>query len=265
MKTYMSIFSFLLMQGITFCQKNVIEITYEKKITIGQLISEEDQIEAQDTTSEEVSNFFSGLEKLVKTMAEKNSVPVTYITDGTSIQYIRSTNRISKDEVIMIDPQQRITKHYFTNKDGKVGYNEFPICLGCKDKEFRYSIETYPNDKKKILGYDCFRVTITTIEEFLGEQEIWKIDAYVTTKIDLPLDILAALEFPVFGFCPLEFSESTVNDKIEAKEEYKATQIQLLRSKTLKLPKRFRKATKFTKNLGEQFSEQLKERIEKNN
>ena len=92
--------------------------------------------------------------------------------------------------------------------------------------EVVYVVERKPDDRKQILGYDCYKIILTEKRVVLSSQEIIsrKMEMYVTDKIKLPGYIIAGLYDNVIKECPLELVEIDV-EALKPKTVLKATAV----------------------------------------
>ena len=106
-------------------------------------------------------------------------------------------------DLFRIDIEEE-TLYYHAKFDKSIMYNQFKIFQADGD----YFIEEFPNDKKEILGYDCYKVIIRKKEQIDEVSPIRFGDTiyemYVTKEIELSIHALLNFTKKFSGFFPLE-------------------------------------------------------------
>lgn len=118
---------------------------------------------------------------------------------------IRDVHKEGEDEVIKIDLDKRMKRTYFTDEKGtKVVMEEW---LDLKGEEVvEYTLERNEEQRKEILGYDCYKIFLSQKVIANGKEEEYKFEMYVTDQLPFPAHILLELAAPIVTACPLEVS-----------------------------------------------------------
>ncbi|SER08027.1 hypothetical protein SAMN05444359_12362 [Neolewinella agarilytica] len=147
----------------------------------------------------------------IKQVKETNELKdtTTYTMYRHQISVDRGSYRLSDDEFRLIDLQEGRRYNYYT-QDGvpKAGWShlhDFENNWTCS-----YQIDTFPNERTNILGYDCYRMTIREhrIWESMGFEETQHYDLFVTDELPIPFRAVGVLWQPVTDVCALEIRSS---------------------------------------------------------
>lgn len=165
-----------------------------------------------DSTGLEMFSQFS-MAELFKTIPEAE-IHIQIIQD--SIWRYETGGLGIVDYLYRIDRKQGIL-YTHDKKDKSILYN----VVNLFEKGGEYSIKQYPNDRKTILGYDCFKVCIRKKSE-LGKGSPFETgdsiyEMYVTKKIDLPVHALLNFNKDFSDFFPLEVR--TWGEKLAGNQE----------------------------------------------
>ncbi len=184
-------------------------------------------------------------EKLISKLTpnEKEEKHFYTIADD-QIRYRRNLTKSSSlfnEEWISIDRNSRTMNHYYISKDKSSKVTKFPLDRTTfRDIKVTYETKEDKNDKKIILGYECFRVIVTeTIIDAEYGTEVKIYDMYVTNQIDLPFHLLNTTLKQTIDSCPLQLSTFR-KDKENSFSIMKAVEIRRsVMCNEIQIPQRF--------------------------
>jgi hypothetical protein len=160
--------------------------------------------------------------------------------DNTEFYYYFDTqfctaSRLGFENVFFLKDLQNLVNHSFsTDNLGVKKYQEIQWntkFLNNENWNVQYEFEIDKNDKKSILGYDCFKAIVKQIRYFNGEVDYIIYELYVTDKIKLPARIITGWWDTVINLCPLEIIDYKEGNK---KQTYSKTEIQVIEGKNVK-------------------------------
>ncbi len=224
-------------------------IVFQQGFRIDKLaLQAETEIDTSTYTLEEIEELKESDEQFsiwIDEIADKESKERYYYTVGEEhIRYRRSLKKpgvFFDDEWILIDRDTRVMNHYYIDYKKGLQKTEFPFDRSeVRNIEVNYETKEHKDDRKTILGYDCFRVIVieTIIDDEFGT-EINEYDMYVTDEINLPFHLLNTTLKPIVDSCPLQLT-TYHKDKGSSFSIMNALQIlEGSESDSIELPERF--------------------------
>lgn len=131
----------------------------------------------------------------------KNNICIEVKND--TIWKYTTQNDIMIGDYIRIDAKEG-SLYYHAKRDRSINYRK----VNLYESNRKYSYEEYINDKKDILGYECFKIVIR-VKENSEEESPFKFgdtiyEMYVTNEIDLPIQALLNIGKKYSNIFPLE-------------------------------------------------------------
>ena len=110
---------------------------------------------------------------------------------------------------MLLELENRILNHFFTDELSlKKNRNSFDLIPDLSNNYWKvnYSVIEDKRKTKDILGYSCYQMIIIESKTHIKNLEKKKIQykMWVTSKIQLPADIVLRFWKPVTNLCPLE-------------------------------------------------------------
>lgn len=124
---------------------------------------------------------------------------------GDTIWRYSTQNDKMIGDYIRVDREKEML-FYHAKKDKSIIYNKYNP--SGSSSEYNYEVQIYKEDKKVILGFDCYKLVIRRkekIESMPFGADIYEM--YVTDKIDLPLYALSFFGLENTKFFPLEIKK----------------------------------------------------------
>jgi hypothetical protein len=199
-------------------------------------------IEPEDI--EEELAYYEGIKALaLKQADELNTMRDTsvYTIYNNLVRNDRGSYRLSDDEFRISDLTEGKSYIYYT-QDGVPQMTWMWLHDEENKWEVNYKLDTFQDDRKEILGYDCYRMTISEHRTWAAEgyDERKHYDLYVTTELPLPFRAVGILWQPITDVCALEIVSR--NPKYpESYTKVIATDIRTdVSPEVLKLPEQYR-------------------------
>ena len=141
---------------------------------------------------------------------------------------------------IQFDIQSLRISNYHTNNEGEVELTigNFDLRkISTKKWSVNYEIKIATNDRKMLLGFDCYKLIVKQTRWYNFEKDVKITNAYVTPLIQFPVNIPLSLYERVTPNCALEMIKYKENDPFDAFTKITATTFECLDpNKMLEIP-----------------------------
>ncbi|MFK8161425.1 MAG: hypothetical protein AB8H12_03095 [Lewinella sp.] len=196
-----------------------------------------------DDIKEELDHYEGVKAFALKQADELNSKPDTSVFTiyNNLVRNDRGSYRLSDDEFRISDLKEGKSYIYYT-QDGTPKVSSMWLHDEEKKWDVNYEIDTFPEDRKEILGYDCYRMTISEHRTWVaqGYDERQHYDLYVTPALPLPFRAVGVLWQPITDLCALEIMSRNPKHP-ESYTKVVATGIRTdVSPKVLELPEQYR-------------------------
>jgi len=245
---------FSLLSFAVFTQKNVVHIEYNTCVKVdavgllGSVEKEEHKHEEPDFEKKDNNVLFkTQIDKLGKKTTDTYTELIRHYYIGDSlIRLDKNTDKMSEDELILISPLTAQMTTYYTTEEGKSTYNEAELRSPFVDSSLVYEIDTFYQDTKNILGYECYKIEVIESHNEGADHIhlIKKYEMYVTDELPLPAPIVIGIWRLPIGACALEIKESAPENPSTFILTEAVAVNKKQKNSLLELPKKYQNATK---------------------
>ncbi len=194
------------------------KISYKSESFIGETGWEESLKNWRDTAiSQETIQLIDKTEKQILAFLDKHkkiendSADIIYYFDADKTRVLRNQEKLNND--FRIYDNSKLAHYRYRIKNGEtkidtVNWNAETI----HDWELKYEIKIDTNDRKKILNFECYKITVNEFRQRNeGGPTIFIHELYVTDEIAFPAHIPSNWYRPIIKQCPLEIKSWGLN------------------------------------------------------